>query len=119
MAGTTESAGAARNWAKTKAYRQLRDSLLDSLARKGLDETAYRDKVDEYMDFWVQRQNLEADIRARGVSVLDAKRGMMVENRSVSLSVQVSRQMLAIFKALGLQDDACSAAPQEDDDDAL
>ena len=104
---------------QTKAYKALRKSLQESLEAQGLVEDIYRDKVDEYMDFWVQRQNLEADIRARGVSVLDAKRGMMVENRSVSLSVQVSRQMLAIFKALGLQDDACSAAPPEDDDDAL
>ncbi len=106
------------NWKQTKAYRQLKQSMLDNLDARGLVEEAYRDKVEEYMDFWVQRQKLEGDIAARGITVLDEKRGMLVENRSVSLAVQVSRQMLAIFKALGLQEDACTPS-QGDDDDAL
>lgn len=110
---------AEKNWRQTKAFRGLRQSMLDDLAARGLVDQAYTDKVEEYMDFWVQRQKLEADIAARGVTVLDAKRGMPVENRSVSLSVQVSRQMLAIFTALGLKDDACAAPPQGDDDDEL
>lgn len=104
------------NWKQTKAYRQLKQSMLDNLDARGLVEEAYRDKVEEYMDFWVQRQKLEADIAARGITVLDEKRGMLVENRSVSLAVQVSRQMLAIFKALGLQEDACTPSQGEDDD---
>ena len=106
------------NWKQTKAYRQLKQSMLDNLDARGLVEETYRDKVEEYMDFWVQRQKLEADIADRGITVLDEKRGMMVENRSVSLAVQVSRQMLAIFKALGLQEDTCTPS-QGDDDDAL
>lgn len=106
------------NWKQTKAYRQLKQSMLDNLDARGLVEEAYRDKVEEYMDFWVQRQKLEADIAARGINIPDEKRGMLVENRSVPLSVQVSRQMLAIFKALGLQEDACTPS-QGDDDDAL
>lgn len=106
-----------RNWKQTKAYRDLRQSLLENLEARGLVEKAYTDKVGEYMDFWVQRQKLEADIAARGISVLDEKRGMMVENRSVSLSVQVSRQMMAIFTALGLKDDACDSSREEDDDE--
>ena len=108
-----------RNWRQTKAFRELHQSMLDDLAARGLVDQAYTDKVAEYMDFWVQRQKLEADIAARGITVLDEKRGMMVENRSVSLSVQVSRQMLAIFTALGLKDDACAASHQGDDDDEL
>lgn len=111
--------GEERSWKKTKTYRDLRKSLMDNLEAKGLVEKAYTDKVEEYMDFWVQRQKLEADIAARGITIPDEKRGMMVENRSVSLAVQVSRQMLAIFAALGLKEDACSAAPQGDDDDEL
>lgn len=104
------------NWKQTKAYRQLKQSLLDNLDARGLVEETYRDKVEEYMDFWVQRQKLEADIAARGINIPDEKRGMLVENRSVSLAVQVSRQMLAIFKALGLQEDACTPSQGEDDD---
>ena len=118
MSQPAETAGE-KNWRQTKAYRDLRRSLLDNLEARGLAEQAYTDKVEEYMDFWVQRQKLEADITARGISVLDEKRGMMVENRSVSLCVQVSRQMLAIFSALGLKDDACAASPQGGEDDEL
>ena len=106
------------NWKQTKAYRQLKQSLLDNLDARGLVEEVYRDKVEEYMNFWVQLKKLEADIDARGTNIPDEKQGMLVENRSVSLSVQVSRQMLAIFKALGLQEDACTP-PQGEDDDAL
>ena len=65
----------------------------------------YTDKVREYMNFWCQLKRLEADVAERGVSVMDAKRGMPVENRSVSLAVQVSRQMLAIYTALGFKDE--------------
>lgn len=110
---------AGKNWRQTKAFRELRQSMLDDLAARGLVDRAFTDKVEEYMDFWVQRQKLVADIAARGVTVLDAKREMPVENRSVSLSVQVSRQMLAIFTALGLKEDACAASPPGGDEDEL
>ena len=41
---------------------------------------------------------------------------MRVENRSVSLSVQVSKQMLAIMKSLGISDLAKNARAGEDDE---
>lgn len=110
----------AKAWKNTKAYKTLRKSMLDNLSARGLVEDVYTDKVEEYMHFWVQRQNLEADIADRGITVMDEKRGMMVENRSVSLAVQVSRQMLAIWTALGLKDDACSPdRARGGDDDEL
>ena len=42
-----------------------------------------------------------------------------MENRSVSLEIQVSRQMLAIFTTLGFKEDALAAAARGDDDDEL
>lgn len=78
-------------------------------------ETTYADKVREYMNFWVQLQQLEADVAQRGVSVLDEKRGMMVENRSISLAVQVSRQMLAIYTALGFKDEGPRQGGEDDE----
>lgn len=50
---------------------------------------------------------------------MDEKRGMLVENRSVSLEVQVSRQMLAIYSALGFKDDGLNAKRVDDEDDEL
>ena len=35
------------------------------------------------------------------MAVLDGRRGMLVENRRVSLATQVSKQMLSIYTALG------------------
>ena len=45
-------------------------------------EEVYRDKVEEYMTLWRQLRELQEDIEERGVTVMDEKRGMLVENRS-------------------------------------
>lgn len=101
---------------RRREYRDLRQSMLDNLAARGLDEDVYRDKVQEYMDFWVRRQTLRDDIARRGLTVED-DRGRLMENRSVSLEIQVSRQMLAIFTTLGFKEDALTAGQSEDDDE--
>lgn len=103
---------------RRREYRDLRQSMLDNLAVRGLGEDVYRDKVQEYMDFWVRRQELQDDIARRGLTVTD-DRGRLMENRSVSLEIQVSRQMLAIFTTLGFKEDALAAAARGDDDDEL
>lgn len=90
------------DYRKTRDFKTLRDAMLEKLALRGLDERAYADKVEEYMDFWVLRQELKEDIARRGLTVVD-DRGRQTENRSVSLSVQVSRQMMALFTALGFK----------------
>lgn len=93
-----------KDWGKSKAYKQLAKSLLESLDRRGLTERVYIDKLEEYMDFWVRRQELKEDIAIRGLTVMD-DRGRISENRSISLEIQVSRQMLTIFTALGFKAD--------------
>lgn len=90
---------------RSRAFKTLKKSMVESLEARGLCEDIYRDKVDEYMEFWARKQELAADIRERGLSVCD-ERGRVTENRSVSLEIQVSRQMLAIFTALGFKDEA-------------
>lgn len=104
---------------QTKAYKTLRKSLLDGLEARGLVEEVYRDKVEEYMTLWRQLRELHEDIDKRGVTVIDEKRGMLVENRSVSLATQVSKQMLAIYTALGLKPAENSARRSGVDDDEL
>lgn len=99
---------------KSKEYRELKKSLLDNLEKRGLATKAYTDKVDEYMDFWVRRRELRDDVADRGLTVTD-DRGRLSENRSVSLEVQVSRQMLALFTALGFKPEEIKA-PVDDDD---
>lgn len=106
------------SYERRKEYRDLKQSMLASLISRGLDEDVYRDKVQEYLDFWVRRQELRDDIATRGLTVTD-DRGRLMENRSVSLEIQVSRQMLAIFTTLGFKEDALGAGGRCDDDDEL
>lgn len=103
--------------ATKRKYNQLKGALIDNLEARGLVEDVYRDKVEEYMDLWARRQELEKDLTERGTQVLDEKRGMLVENRSMSLEVQVSKQMLSIFAALGFKDISANAAPRDGDDE--
>ena len=105
-----------RDWSKTKAFRELKNSLRDSLRQRGLIEKVYEDKLDEYMDLWVLRQELKADIKARGLTVVD-DRGRMSENRCISLSLQTSRQMLTVFTALGFKADEKGLNAGGDDDE--
>lgn len=100
-----------------KGYARLKTDMITNLRARGLVDVVYMDKVDEYMDLWEQRQALIADIEARGVTVMDEKRGMEVENRSVSLHAQVSKQMLAVYQALGFKDAAVSAKALTEDDE--
>lgn len=107
---------AGKDHSKTKAFKTLRKSLLDNLAMRGIESPVYTDKVDEYMDFWVRRRQLLDDIQERGVTVMD-DRGRVSENRSISLEIQASKQMLAIFTALGLKPEEMAAGRGADDDE--
>lgn len=111
-----ENGKKARDWSKTKEFRELRRSLQESLKRRGLTEDVYVDKLNEYMDFWVRRQELKADVKQRGLTVVD-ERGRISENRCISLEIQVSRQMLTIFTALGFKADEKGVNAGGDDDE--
>lgn len=106
------------DWRRTRKYLDLKASLEESLRLRGLTEQVYADKVQEYLDFWVRRQELQSDVLQRGLTVTD-DRGRAGENRSVSLEIQVSRQMLAIFTALGFKDEAAKGGAGQEDGDEL
>lgn len=101
------------NIRESKEYKRLDRALKKSLKDRGLTAPMYRDKAEEYMDFWARRQELKADIARRGLTVTD-DRGRQSENRSVSLEIQVSRQMLTLWNALGFKAEDLSVG---DDDD--
>lgn len=98
---------------ESKGYKKLYRALKKSLKDRGLTAPMYQDKADEYMDFWTRRQELKRDIAERGLTVVD-DRGRQSENRSVSLEIQVSRQMLTLWNALGFK--AEDLAGGDDDD---
>lgn len=80
----------------------------------------YADMVEDYVALWLTRERLEADIAERGVTIMDEKRGLPVENCSVSARVRVSKQMTTIMQTLGYKDQAVKARrPEGDMDDDL
>ena len=105
-----------KNIRATRKYKELERALLDNLAARGLVDKAYTDKVREYMDLWVMRQELVRDVEERGPRVYNEKYGEQ-ENRSVSLVIQVSRQMLAIYNALGYKEPQGTGAAAMADDE--
>lgn len=81
--------------------------------------TVYVQMVEDYIELWATRAKLEADIAERGVTVMDYKRGLPVENCSVSARVRVSKQMTTIVQSLGYKDHAVKARRPEVEDDEL
>lgn len=90
-----------KDWRRSREYKSMRQDILDGLGGKEAVDPLSLSRLDEFMDFWVLRHQLQDDITARGLYVQD-ERGRITENRSVSLSIQASRQMSAISAALGL-----------------
>lgn len=97
----------------------LRKDMLESLQRRGLTERVYADKVEDYLELWRTRAALEADIAERGILIFDAKRGLDVENCSISARVRVSAQMDRIYKGLGFQELATKNQGPDGEDDEL
>ena len=89
---------------RTKKFRELKGSMEDSLRSRGLIEPVYTELLSRYLDLWCEYQDLSADIAERGVAVMDEKRGMLVENRSLTIRHQTSNKMLDIYAALGFRD---------------
>ena len=102
------------DYRRTKEYRALRDDLIANLESRGLVEAVYRDKVSEHLDLWIRRRQLRDDIEARGITI-ETDKGF-AENRSVTLELQTSRQMLAIYNALGFREAPGSGRSAEPDD---
>ena len=109
-----------QDWTKTKAYRELKQEMLDDLEARGLVSRPYIDKVEEYMSLWCIFQMLREDVNARGVSVEysngTAQKGV-TDNKSLPMMTRVSSQMLNIWTALGFKELASSSRPQPAGDD--
>lgn len=90
-----------KNWRNSREFKSVRAELFAALGGKENLDAITASRVNEYLDFWVLRNQLQDDITARGLYVAD-DRNRIAENRSVSLSIQASRQMSAISAALGL-----------------
>lgn len=102
---------------RTKLYKGIRKDLLDQLERNGTVGQYYADLVDDYMDMWLTKQALVADIQERGVQIRSFTASgspVIKKNESVDSRVKVNAQMLKLLSEIGIK-------PVQDsgDDDAL
>lgn len=91
-----------RNSAK---YKNIRNSLIEQLKRQGSDIPAFRDLVDDYMDYWVIKQLTVIDIRTRGPIIEYNNGGGQTgtkENPSIAYKLKISSQMMKILQQLNL-----------------
>lgn len=110
-----------KEWHRTAAYRDVRQALEEAAAASSAPDPLRGDRIEEYMSLWCQRQALYDDVRKRGPTVVD-DRGRISENRSISLGVQVSKQMMALLGAMGLGPKAAGQGVREaetEEDDPL
>lgn len=56
-----------RSWKSTKSYRLIKRDLLDQMEVNGIDGEFYLDLIEQYMSLWVDVQELDLDIKERGV----------------------------------------------------
>lgn len=104
--------------ARTLTKKEVYESLLSQLARKGGNVGCFEDMLTKYMQYWDIERKLLADVKKRGITYEDySSTGvkMMKNNPSVKEAVMVNRQMLAILKELGLN----AADAGGGDEDAL
>lgn len=115
-----------KDWSRTKAYKELKNDLLQGLKEANLDTPKYRDLVEEYMTSWCQLQDLNRDIIERGawVPYQNGTQSGMTENKSLGVRIRLRRDMGDIFRELGFQDEArtkrselAKANAGDDDDD--
>jgi len=85
--------------------RDVRKSLIEQLQAKGADVVLYRALIDDYMWFFQQEKQMQADIRKNGRSYLAisaAGKSYEKENPCVKNALLYSKQMVTILTALGL-----------------
>lgn len=99
--------------------KEVKDSLVKQLQAKGADVKLYRALIDDYMWFYQQFHQMQADIRKRGrtyMTVSAAGKDYEKNNPSVEDALKYSKQMVAILAALGLSTE--TVIPPDTDKDA-
>lgn len=101
--------------AMTRKANKLRKDLLDNLTARGLVESAFADQVEEYINLWIIKEQLNRDIMTRGAVIPDGVSSFK-ENPCITKRIQISQQMGKIFKALGFENAAVAAKLVGEDD---
>lgn len=94
--------------AKTKEQKlrtQIKNDLLDQLARNGTEGEYFIDLVSDYINMWDTKNKLVEDIKRRGVSVESySSAGVnLKKNDSVDQLIKLNAQMLKLLDSLGIK----------------
>lgn len=95
-----------KRWEKTKAYKQMREQMIEDLKAAGIKNAYFLDKVDRFMSLWVRSKELEADLEERGIRVEycnGTQRGE-TDNKSLDRLMKVYDRMDEIHRQLGYQE---------------
>ena len=87
-------------------YQNIKCDLLNQLEANGTKGRFYTDLVNDYMDFWVTKSLLIADVKSRGVMVKYNNGGGQSgykKNDSVQELNKTNAQMLKLLNELGIK----------------
>lgn len=94
---------------KSTDYDEIRSDLLMQLKTNQTTGKFYLDLVEDYMDLWLTKNLLLADIKSRGVTVRYNNGGGQSgykKNDSVEQVLKVNTQMLRILDSIGIKPSA-------------
>ena len=100
------------------AAENLRAELLKNLKDRDMDNPIFLERVEDYMTFYNQLNNLKLDLAENGTMEYDERTGSLVPRKSVAEAVRVSREIGKIWQELGFND-IVKAKGTPDGDDAL
>lgn len=94
-----------RKFLNSESYASIRNDLIAQLEANGTAGKYYYDLIEDYMDLWVTKCLLVADIQTRGVSIKYNNGGGQLgvkKNESVEQRLKVNGQMLKLLSELGI-----------------
>ncbi len=97
--------------------KQIRESLILQLEKKGANVSHFISLIDDYVFYWQKEREMQKDIKKNGLKYtrLSAKGvEIEVENPAVKSSVMYNKQKLAILKELDLNTDNCSSGADDE-----
>ena len=99
-------------------YDDIRYDLLKQLKTNQTTGKYYLDMIEDYMDLWITKNLLLADIKSRGVTVIYNNGGGQSgykKNDSVEQVLKVNTQMLKILDSIGIKPSSSMGGDEDDE----
>lgn len=98
--------GKKKDWSRTRAYREMREQMVEDLKAAGIYNAYFLDKVDRFMSLWVRGKELEDDLAERGIRVEyhNGTQSGLTENKSLGQLMKIYDRMDELHRQLGYQE---------------